>query len=38
MREYDKSILKYYDVRDTVDFAREEGKISIIQRCLQKNM
>ena len=41
MREYRKSILKYRDVRDAVGLAREEGreeeKISIIQKCLQKN-
>jgi len=42
MEEYKKSILEYRDVRDAVDYAREEGreegKIFIIQRCLQKNM
>ena len=38
MREYRKSILKYRDVRDAVDYAREEEKISIIQKCLQKNI
>ena len=42
MKEYRKSILKYQDVRDAVDLAREEGIeegiIFIIQKCLQKNM
>jgi predicted transposase/invertase (TIGR01784 family) len=46
MREYNKSILKYHDVRDAVDFAREQGiekgiekeKISVIHKCLKKKM
>jgi predicted transposase/invertase (TIGR01784 family) len=46
MREYRKSILKYRDVRDAVDLARDEGreegiekgKVSVIQKCLQNNL
>jgi predicted transposase/invertase (TIGR01784 family) len=50
MREYNKSILKYHDVRDAVDYAEErgfekghkegieKGKVFIMQKCLQKNM
>ena len=42
METYRKSILEYQDVRDAVDYAREETRqeigIFIIQRCLQKNM
>jgi len=46
MERYRKSILKYHDVRDAVDLAREEGiekgaekeKIIIFQKCLQKGM
>ena len=46
METYKKSVLEYQDVRDAVDYAREEGieegiakgKISMLQKCLQKNM
>ena len=46
METYRKSILEYQDVRSAMDCAREEGreegiekeKISIIQKCFQKNM
>jgi len=46
METYRKSILEYQDVRDAVDYAREEAfekgreveKITIIQKCLQKNI
>ena len=45
MEAYRKSVLEYQDVRDAVDLAREEGreegreeeKVSVIQKCLQKN-
>jgi len=46
MKEYKKSVLEYRDVRDSLEFAREEAhekgreaeKISIILKCFQKNM
>ena len=42
METYRKSILDYHDVRLVADCAREEGreeeKIAIVQKCLQKNM
>ena len=42
METYNKSILEYHDVRLCRDYAlekgREEGKILVIQKCLQKNM
>ena len=50
MEKYEKSVLDYYDVQDAMKFARKEGreegrkegiekeKISIIQKCLQKNI
>jgi predicted transposase/invertase (TIGR01784 family) len=46
MKEYNKSVLKYHDVRDAMSCAHEEGrekgreeeKMTIIERCLQMNM
>ena len=42
MGNYRKSILEYNDVRNAVDYAREEGreesKIQIIQKCVQMNL
>ena len=42
METYKKSITDYHDVRLCMDYAlekgREEGKILVIQKCLQKNM
>jgi len=42
MRTYKKSVLEYRDVRDSIllarEEAREEEKISIIKKCLQKNI
>ncbi|GHU87970.1 hypothetical protein FACS1894174_07690 [Bacteroidia bacterium] len=46
MEAYKKSVLEYRDVRDSVEYAREEGReegreqrnIAIARKCLKKNM
>ena len=46
MKEYKKSVLEYRDVKDSIELAREEahekgreeGKVSIVLKCFQKNM
>ncbi|GHU89737.1 hypothetical protein FACS1894155_07180 [Bacteroidia bacterium] len=50
MEKYNKSVLEYSDVRDAVEYAREtgleegigigfeKGIISIVRKCLEKNM
>lgn len=46
MEAYKKSVLEYRDVRDSVEYAREEGReegieqrnIAIARKCLEKNM
>jgi len=42
MGEYKKSILEYQDVRDAVDYAREEGReeerILMAQNCLKEDI
>jgi predicted transposase/invertase (TIGR01784 family) len=38
METYNKSILEYQDVRDAVDYAKEEKSVEIARKCFQKRM